>query len=388
MKKLAYASLLGMASILLSPLAVHAAPIVAGDIAVERIGTGAAALSSAAQTVFIDEYTPAGSFVQSIAMPTTTVGAQNTLTESGTATSDGMINLSADGKYLTVTGYNAPLGTATVASSNAATFTRVVGRIDGAGQVDTSTQAAFATGDNICGAITTDGSAFWIAAGGTAPDRGVYYLPFGSNTATNLASTISGKDVDIFGSTLYASNSTGTNTNVVQVGTAGTLPTTAVSLSNLTGLPTGASPHEFALLHLGPTGTAPDTLYISNDTAAALSKYNLVAGTWQLEGKIGTGGNDYTGLTAVQNGSSVTLFATLLNGDATTGAVAQLVSLVDSSGFQGTLAGTPTLLATAGANQKFAGVAVVPTPEPTKFALAAFGLAGLGLSARRRRRAA
>ena len=62
--------------------------------------------------------------------------------------------------------------------------------------------------------------------------------------------------------------------------------------------------------------------------------------------------------------------------------MAQLVSLVDTSGFQGTLTGTTTLLATAGANQTFAGVAFAPTPEPTTFALAAFGLVGLGLFAK------
>src|SRR6185295_18407613 len=236
-------------------------------------------------------------------------------------------------------------GTATVATTSSTTVPRVIGRVDVNGVIDTSTQLDIGTGDNVRSAISNDGGQFWIATGGTAPDRGVYYATFGSSSATNLGvSGISGKDVDIFDNTLYASNSTGTNTNIVQVGTSGSLPVAATSLSNLTGLPTGASPHEFVMLHMGPTGSALDTIYLADDTGNALSKYGLVAGTWTLQGRIGTGGNDYTGLTAVQNGSTVTLFATQLNGNATSGAVAKLVSLVDSSGFGGTLAGTPTVL--------------------------------------------
>src|SRR6266705_537597 len=70
---------------------VHAAPpaFTSGNLVVYRVGTGSGALASSATAVFLDEYTTAGTFVQTIAMPTTDSGANQTLTASGTATSEG-----------------------------------------------------------------------------------------------------------------------------------------------------------------------------------------------------------------------------------------------------------------------------------------------------------
>ena len=72
----------------IAPLAAHASPFAAGDIVVDRIGSGSGALSSAAQVTYLDEYTPSGTLVQSIQMPTAASGGQNALTNSGTATSE------------------------------------------------------------------------------------------------------------------------------------------------------------------------------------------------------------------------------------------------------------------------------------------------------------
>src|SRR5690242_589471 len=51
-----------------APSAV-AAGFAPGNLVVVRVGTGSGALSSAAAPVFLDEYTPAGSLVQTIPMP-------------------------------------------------------------------------------------------------------------------------------------------------------------------------------------------------------------------------------------------------------------------------------------------------------------------------------
>ncbi|MDW8310353.1 MAG: hypothetical protein RMK20_13345, partial [Verrucomicrobiales bacterium] len=68
-----------------------AAPITPGNLIVYRVGDGTAALSAAAAPVFLDEYTPSGSLVQSIALPTTGAAA---LTAVGNATTEGIMSFS------------------------------------------------------------------------------------------------------------------------------------------------------------------------------------------------------------------------------------------------------------------------------------------------------
>src|SRR6478735_8973933 len=141
---------------------VSAAGFSSGDIVVLRVGTGSGALSSAASAVFLDEYNSSGTLVQSIALPTTVAGANRRVTVSGSATSEGALALSADGLYLTLGGYDADPGTASVVSTAAAATNRVVARVDGDGVIDSSTAITDTfSGSNIRGAVTDDGSRFW-----------------------------------------------------------------------------------------------------------------------------------------------------------------------------------------------------------------------------------
>jgi hypothetical protein len=67
-----------------------------GNIVVVRLNSS----SSTATAAFLDEYTTAGSLVQSIALPTAAAGSNRTLTLSGTASSEGMLTRSYDEHYL------------------------------------------------------------------------------------------------------------------------------------------------------------------------------------------------------------------------------------------------------------------------------------------------
>jgi hypothetical protein len=332
-----------------------AAAFTGGNLVVCRVGDGSAALGSSATPVFLDEYTTAGAFVQSVPMPIADSGANQTLTASGSATAECFITRSADRKYLIITGYDAPVGTATVASSSSATFPRVMGRIDNAGTLDTSTTTTGFVAGGIRSATSDDGSRFWAVGSVT----GVVFQTLGasglgttvSSTATNLRTT------NIFNGQLYIASGAGT----IRMGTVGSgLPTAAatVSVTLPANIPTAApfSFNGFFFADLSPGVAGVDTLYVADDQSAAagaVRKYTWDGSTWTATGASPVA--IYRGLTAnVGAGSSVTLFATR-------GAAGnELVAMTDASGYGGTFAPTPVVIATAATNTAFRGVQYAP----------------------------
>src|SRR5580765_4919620 len=87
--------------------ASFAGTIQPGDLVIYRVGDGSGSLINTGNAVFLDEYTTSGTLVQSIAMPTANNGANHSLIASGTATSEGLLSVSANGQYVFLTGYNA-----------------------------------------------------------------------------------------------------------------------------------------------------------------------------------------------------------------------------------------------------------------------------------------
>jgi predicted extracellular nuclease len=338
-----------------------------GNIVVYRVGTGAAALGTGATAVFLDEYTSSGVLVQSIAMPTADSGSNQTLTAVGNSGTEGYLTLSTDGHYLVLSGYDAAVGTAGLAATTSATVARVIGRVDSAGSVDTSTALTNAfSATNIRGVASTDGQTFWAVGGNT----GVVTASLGSTTATLVSSTFTNlRAVEIFDGQLYTSSAAST----LRLGTVGTgTPTTSgQTITNLPGFPTSTTSHEqFYFADLTASVAGVDTVYITDDRAVAsgggLYKYSLVGGSWVLNGTVAAGGitSGLRGLTGSTSSSTVTLFAT----DAAT--VSHLVSLVDTSGYNAAFSTTSfTTIATAATNTAFRGVAFAPqaaaAPLPT-----------------------
>ncbi|MEV4320099.1 ExeM/NucH family extracellular endonuclease [Actinocrispum sp. NPDC049592] len=330
-----------------------------GNVVVARVGTGDATLSSAATPVFLDEYTPDGTLVQSIPMPTSASGSNKRLTLSGSATSEGALARSADGRYLTLGGYDADPGLASVAGTTTAATNRVVARVDGAGTVDTSTAITDAfSGNNIRGAVTDDGSRFW-AVGGNGGVR-LASLGSGTTTAINTAAPTNIRAAAVSGGQLYISTGSGT-TGVYSVGAG--LPTTGGQTPALTaGVP---SPYGFVFLDSDPAVPGVDTLYAADDSGSpggGVLKFSFDGTAWTARGSFRPAGSGIRGLTGSATPSGVTLFAT------TTAATNALVKVDDTAAYNATIAATATTLRTASANTVMRGVAFAPaaaTSAPT-----------------------
>ena len=323
-----------------------------GNIVVYRVGDGSGALGTGAAPVFLDEFTPAGVPVQTIPMPTAVSGANKRLTAAGNSTSEGFLTRSVDGNYLILAGYDAAVATAAVAGTTSAATNRVIGRVDVAGNVDTSTALTDAiSAGNPRGATSTNGTDLWIS--GTSAGGGIRYATIGATTSTSL-NTVSPvtnlRATNIFGGQLYVSSASGT-TRLVAVGT-GTPTTAGQTLNSIPGLDnttlTGPYAFFFADLNAGVAGN--DTLYVADEGANLIKKFSLVSGTWTANGSMAS--TLVRGITGTVSGSNVTL-AVQNNG-------ATLSTLTDTSGYNATITGTLTPIATAAANTAFRGVVFAP----------------------------
>ena len=350
-----------------------------GNVVVCRIGTGSASLTSDATPVFLDEFTPDGTYVSTVAMPTAASGSNSMLTLSGTSAAECQITLSADGRYIIVPGYEQFPGASGVSNSMGR---RVFARVDGLGTVDTTTTTSSFGSSAVRSATSLDGSGIWAVGSG----GGVFHFPFGSFTpaATTVSNSVAtNRSVRIFGGQLFTSSSAGS----YRIGTVGTgTPTgTGNTMTAIPGYPTGDAAVGFFLADLDSGVAGLDTLYVSDEgtgtgrSGGGVKKFSLVAGAWSYNGTFparvspAIPATIFSGLTgAVTSPGTVTLFATrgINQGNL-------LVKFVDSTGYNVAPTATPALLSTAATNTVYRGVVlspVLPVTSPTVVTTAAADL--------------
>lgn len=346
-----------------------AAPFGQGNLVVVRVGAaGGPSLNSSAHVAYLEEYTPSGLLVQTLPMPTSTSGANRRLTISGSATTEGTLTLSANGQYLTIGGYDADVGTAAVGTTTSANVNRVLGRIDSAGSIDTTTTTTAFSGNSIRSVVSNDGSQFW-ASGGNGGAQYASTLGGTTSTQVNNSGATNNRQLNIFGGQLYIASASGASRGVNTIGTG--LPTSpdAMTLLAGTGSITGSSPNDFYL-------STSNVLYIADDSATAgvggLQKWELSAGTWSRTANFVPANNgrlrQMTGTTA-SDGSTL-LYVTVIDGSG----IPSIQSFTESGGF--------TPIVTGVANTAWRGIDFAPIPTPSVLSL--LGMAGL-LAARRRR---
>ena len=271
-------SILGFASM------ASAAAITPGDIVVYRVGDGGTALAGTTSAVFVDEYTPSGTLVQSIAMPTAIAGSSLALTGVGNANSEGFVTQSADGRFLALTGYNVATGQ-TSATANAATKTIALVNI-GSGAVDTTTGITDVGTSTARGAFTIDGTTDYYAGS----SGGFRYTTTGTNgTSTQLATApTNNRVVKGYSGQLYGSTGSGT-TRIGAIGTG--YPTSSgQTFNSFPGITStvDVSGYSFYLADLSATVAGYDTLYVADDaiTTGGLQKYCLDNGSWVKYGTV------------------------------------------------------------------------------------------------------
>jgi hypothetical protein len=366
-----------------SRLYLSAQPFIGGDVIVYQIGNGSGTLSNAGNPIILQEYSPTGSLVSSTTLPTTAAtGTPNPIINSGSGQENGDINLSADGRYLTFTGYQASLPNSTGLKSGP--FGRDIGRIDINGVLDTSTApSGYSSGSTPGAAISVDGSSYYI----TSQTGGVRYATQGSTGTSTLINTLDNPviskltQLQIYNGQLYA----GDPTHIYAVGT-GEPTTSGSALSPLSGVTVNTSGTSagvdffFATLDIADHGTQPDTLYVANapTNGGQIDKYtatfsNGAPTSWTLTGSVTVAGPDHTGvtgLTGYANGSTVVMYATAGSassaGGGSTGGGGALYTCTDTSGFGISPAGsTVTRLANLTVSgEGFRGVALVPNQAP------------------------
>jgi len=330
----------------------------ADNIVVVRIGDGADPLVLGnAHQVFLDEYSPTGTLVRSIGMPTVIEGKNKRLTLSVSSSdhTEGYLSLSPDGKYLALAGYDAEPGYSNVVNTNGSVVNRVVALIDNRGRQDLSTALSSFGNVAVRSAVTSNGYNIWVTGGG----NGIRHANKGATgmSSTTVASS-TGRHLFITDNQLYASSSA-SGYRVAQVGD-GMPRQSGQEMVNLPGIPTNTGlPNGIYLVDLNPAVPGPDVLYVADGGNAALSKYSLVGGIWILNGSIGVAADQYRGLTGRVTPSGVELFATRKNNGSTQGG-GEIVRLIDNSGYDGAFTATPIVIASAPLYTLFKGISVTP----------------------------
>jgi hypothetical protein len=318
-----------------------------GNLVVLQIGDGSGALTGAAAPVFLRQYTPAGTFVDSIIIPST--GDSPRLIVTGSSTSEGHLVRSSEGNYITIVGYDTTAGAA-AGTFAVAGVKRIIARIDASGNVDLTTAFNDGSTSAVRAAVSTDGTTTWTSTSA----GGVRYKPFGSvGTSTRLSSTpVNTRVVKIFNGQLYVTSASGAFLSVCTIGT-GTPTDTGQTTTVLSGMPTTGShsPYSFSI---NPDG---NKLYLADDGSAAndggIQKWTFDGSTWTKAYTLFNTGSATIatrGLTVDWSGSDPMIYATTA-----TGAPNRLIKVTDTG--SGSVAET---LATSPTNTVFRGVDFAP----------------------------
>ena len=176
-----------------------------GNLVVVRIGSGAAALSSASTQVALSDYSTGGvlnatrTFQSSTTIPA--AGVAPFLNVSGSTVNEGFGSTSTDGSVFALLGYNVVNATASV-NGAASTNLRAVGRATASGVLSIPISNSSFAATNTIRSVATDGTSYWATTSNTAAGTGLCHIS-SSGTVTSL-NLMNGRCVGIFNGQLFA----------------------------------------------------------------------------------------------------------------------------------------------------------------------------------------
>ncbi len=374
-----------------------------GNLVILSVGKSGETLAASGNTVYLNEYSPTGTLVQSFALPST---GSNKLILSGTDEYCGYLNRSANEKYLTLAGFDATIGQVPdLDASDAATVNRTVAIIDAEANIDLSTKMstslANATSYTPRGVVSTDGNDLWVSAptfvSKTEGEGGIFYIQKGNTSRVSDINrrNYSWTNARIFNQNgynlLFSCHSEADQSNTVysflsdddyrnstytEIPTAFNTDGTSYGRveSTIGGVPTNHT--DFVLLDQDATVNGLDVTYIGSceTTAGSLTKI-VGSGDFKFQTLYTISDNSYYyyGLTEGRvSESSVVLYATRLN---TTSGNYELVKITDNSGYDGDPSGNSTIevLATVSSGVALRGIALAPVSGKTVQTISTFG---------------
>ncbi|TAE89496.1 MAG: T9SS C-terminal target domain-containing protein [Bacteroidetes bacterium] len=333
------------------------AQFTAGNVAVLRVGDSVTTLSNTGANLAIDQFTLTGAYVNTTFIPRG--AATNAVCLSGTATSEGMLNLSGNGNALVFGAYRtaAPY-ISSVSATTSAVVNRTIVSVNAAGTTSLPTlTASFLSTNNIRYAYTNNGTNFWAGGGNT----GIVYGSTTSNLDTVVSNTTANtRFITAAGGQLYYSTASG-GTGIYRVGNG--LPTNSGVVSTLYIPSTGGSPYCFSMKW------DSTVCYVADDRApvagGGIQKWTRTGSVWSLAYTFGTG----IGSTVGARGLAVNWTTTPPTIVATTaeGTINRVIRIFDSSATSSVVT-----IATAASNTIFRGVAFTPGTNVVPVKLTSF----------------
>ena len=268
-----------------------------GDFVVIRGGDDTFTQSAYTEVpVYLDEYNPAGTYVGTLPIPSSG-GGQLTLPGISAVSHEGALDLSPNGQWLTLTGYQfAPDTEQSGATANLPNVPpRVIGEVSvTASSLNTTTVVNAYPGNVIRAALTLDGKEFYVA--GKYPNGGLQYVSGTGPTATTtpLQPTYDWRNIEDYNGILYGStgsSSVGTH-GVHMIGplSPNITPANNTLITDYTG---GNSSTDLAFLNLPTTDAFAlsqnnlNVLYsVGDQHGPAITKFFYNGTSWEPSGGI------------------------------------------------------------------------------------------------------